>query len=316
MQDIERIPALEGAHRIQWRRVFLESVLAIAGALLITWLIAIYHLYPRIPNISIVYLLPVLLFSVLFGRLSAILTAIVAFLSFDFFLVPPFYTLTIDRAEDWIALVIFLITALLTSQIAEVMRRRTEEARLRERESRILYEVIRIVNMQELLEDELGVIMLALRRVFAPWGIDQCGLLLPDAQGALSLLADSSMEVDAMKLLPEEQATAVSVLQQGLAKEERTAPPPEKSGEGIAYYKQTGPVTTTRFLPLKIGEQVVAVLCLRLHRPVSWLANLDSMHEGLRSSNTRVDFFWTFLEQATSLIERAQLRSVVRSRQQ
>src|SRR5947209_551203 len=100
MQDIERIPALEGVRGIQWQRVFLESVLAIAGALLITWLIAIYHLYPRIPNISIIYLLPVLLFAVLLGRLSAILTAIVAFLSFDFFLVPPFYTFTIDRAEE------------------------------------------------------------------------------------------------------------------------------------------------------------------------------------------------------------------------
>src|SRR5450432_843772 len=167
MQEIERIPTLEGAARIQWRRVFVEIVLAIGSAILITWLIDIYQLYPRIPNISIVYLLPVLLLAVTFGRLGAIVTAIAAFLAFDFFLVPPFYTFTIDRPEDWIALIIFLITALLTSQLAEVMRQRSEEARIRAREARILYEVIRIVNMQEQFEDQLAVIALAVRRVFA-----------------------------------------------------------------------------------------------------------------------------------------------------
>lgn len=314
MQEIERIPTLEGATRIQWRRVFVEIALAIGSALLITWLIDIYQLYPHIPNISIVYLLPVLLLAVTFGRLGAIVTAVTAFLAFDFFLVPPFYTFTIDRPEDWIALIIFLITALLTSQLAEVMRQRSEEARLRAREARILYEVVRIVNLQEQLEDQLAVIALAIRRVFAHWGIAECALLLPDEQGNLSVHIDSSMDVDDMKLSPEELATALSVLQQGDMREMRIAPAAEADNTGVTYYKQMGSVTTTRFLPLKAGEQVTAVLCLHLQHPVSWFASIASMQEEQQRSNNRLEFFQTFLEEAASLIERAHLRAVVHAK--
>lgn len=316
MQNIERIPTLESSEGIQWRRVLVEILLAIVSALLITWLIDIYQLYPRIPNISIVYLLPVLLLAVTFGRLGAIVTSVTAFLAFDFFLVPPFYTLTIDRPEDWIALIIFLITALLTSQLAEVMRLRNAEARQREREARILYEVIRIVNLQEQFEDQLAVIVLALRRVFAPWGINECALLLPDEQGSLSLHIDSSMDVDDMKLSPEEQATALSVFKQGAMREMRAAPVSESSDTGVTYYKQISPVTVTRFIPLKTGEQVVAVLCLHLHHTAAWFESIASMQDEEQHANNHLQFFQTFLEEATSLIERAHLRSVVQTRLQ
>jgi K+-sensing histidine kinase KdpD len=289
MQNIERIPTLEGSARIQWRRVFVELLLALASTLLITWLIDIYQLYPRIPNISIVYLLPVLLLAVTFGRLGAVVAALAAFLAFDFFLVPPFYTFIIDRPEDWIALCIFLITALLTSQLAEVMRQRNAEARLREREARILYEVIRIVNL--------------------------CALLLPDEQGNLSLHIDSSMDIEDVKLAPEELATALSVLKQGDIREMRIGPASQVSDDGIMHYQQVGPVTTTRFLPLKIGEQIVAVLCLHLQHAAPWFSSIASMQEEQQHTNNHMEFFQTFLEEATSLIERAQLRSLVRSQQ-
>jgi two-component system sensor histidine kinase KdpD len=315
MQNIERIPTLEGSARIQWRRVFVELLLALASTLLITWLIDIYQLYPRIPNISIVYLLPVLLLAVTFGRLGAVVAALAAFLAFDFFLVPPFYTFIIDRPEDWIALCIFLITALLTSQLAEVMRQRNAEARLREREARILYEVIRIVNLQEQFEDQLTVIALAMRRVFASWGIDECALLLPDEQGNLSLHIDSSMDIEDVKLAPEELATALSVLKQGDIREMRIGPASQVSDDGIMHYQQVGPVTTTRFLPLKIGEQIVAVLCLHLQHAAPWFSSIASMQEEQQHTNNHMEFFQTFLEEATSLIERAQLRSLVRSQQ-
>ncbi len=75
-------------------------------------------------------------------------------------------------------------------------------------------------------------------------------------------------------------------------------------------------MTTARFLPLKIGAQVVAVLCLHLHHPVSWFASIASMQEEQQHSNNHLEFFQTFLEEATSLIERAHLRSVVQAQRQ
>ena len=68
--------------------------------MLVTGVIFAFQLYPRIPNISIVYLLVVLALASTRGRYAAIFASLVAFLSFDFFLVPPLYVFTISRIEE------------------------------------------------------------------------------------------------------------------------------------------------------------------------------------------------------------------------
>src|SRR5437660_109679 len=75
----------------------------------VTVIIYAYHLYPTIPNISMVYLLLILLLATTRGRYAAIVAAVVAFLAFDFFLVPPLFTFVISRWEEWIALFVFLV---------------------------------------------------------------------------------------------------------------------------------------------------------------------------------------------------------------
>ena len=62
------------------------------------------------------------------GRYAAILASVVAFLSFDFFIVPPLYTFVIYRVEEWIALFVFLVDAILTGQLAAALRLRAKEA--------------------------------------------------------------------------------------------------------------------------------------------------------------------------------------------
>jgi K+-sensing histidine kinase KdpD len=136
MSTIERIPQLPAPPEKSWSRYLIDSLLAVGGALVVTGIIYIFHLYPTIPNISIVYLLVVLALATMRGRYAALVAAVVAFLSFDFFLVPPFYSFTISRWEEWIALFVFLATALITSQLATVTRQSVEQARLREQEAK------------------------------------------------------------------------------------------------------------------------------------------------------------------------------------
>src|SRR4051794_29258341 len=102
MEKGERSPVLEVKKVPRWAQYLLDSVLAIVGSLFVTLIIAVFHLYPRIPNISIVYLLMVLALASTRGRYAAILTSLVAFFSFDFFIVPPLYTFVIARPEEWI----------------------------------------------------------------------------------------------------------------------------------------------------------------------------------------------------------------------
>src|SRR5260370_42363347 len=131
MRTIEQIPQLPVRTGKSWQQYLLDSLLAVGGALMVTGIIYAFHLYPTIPNISIVYLLVILVLASTRGRYAAILAAVIAFFSFAFFLVPPFYTFVIARWEEWIALFVFLVTALVTSQLATVTPQRVDQARLR-----------------------------------------------------------------------------------------------------------------------------------------------------------------------------------------
>src|SRR5579863_673459 len=141
--------------RAHWKRYGGDSLLAIVGALLVTGIIYLFKLYPRIPNISVAYLFIVLALASTRGMFAAVVASVVAFLSFDYFLVPPLYTFTIGKVDEWLALFIFLATAITTGQLASAMRRRAEQARKRARESRILYELLRDTNREGDVERQL-----------------------------------------------------------------------------------------------------------------------------------------------------------------
>jgi PAS domain S-box-containing protein len=148
MRTIERILPIKRNQMVQVFRYLLDSVLACAGPLLVTGVIVVFHLYPGIPNISIVYLLVVLALAIVRGRYAAILSAVVAFLSLALFIVPPLFTFATYLVEEWTALFVFLITAILTGQLAAALRERAEQANRRERETRQLYEVVRATNRE------------------------------------------------------------------------------------------------------------------------------------------------------------------------
>jgi two-component system sensor histidine kinase KdpD len=313
VQAVERIPTLEGRRMFRWPRFLLESVLAIGGSLVVTGFISLFQLYPKIPNISLVYLLVILSLASTLGRYAAVLASVTAFLAFDYFLVPPFYTFVIARWEEWIALFVFLVTALLTSQLSAVMRKRTDQAQQQVREARILYELLRFANTHERLDDLLSVVAYSTVRVFAPWGVSACALLFLNERGTLTTLADASSSNEPFTLSSDELALVTATMTQGRIQEKRSAPPPDKqdSEHKINYYATVGPVTILRYIPLQTDQQVFGVLCLRIQHPVPWFADVARMEKDKDPARpgSRAAFFWTYLEQVTSLIERALLRS-------
>ena len=301
MRAIEQIPQLPVPEEKRWQGYLIDSLLAVGGALAITGIIYAYHLYPTIPNISIVYLLLIVALASTRGRYAAILASVVAFLSFDFFLIPPLYTFVIARWEGWIELVVFLVTALTTSQLATTSRQSVEQARLREREARILYEVGRVINSTDHLDEQLDSIVLSLVRVFSPWGVRECALLLPDKNGMLSISADAPVDIERFILSPAEMAAAEGVMVQGKIWESSQSSPGEQS-------IPPGQSPVLLLIPLKAGSQVVGVLCLRIEHGVSWFASKQRMQEEQEHPSDQSTFFWTFLDQAILVIEQERLR--------
>src|SRR5579864_418909 len=249
MSTIEQIPQLPLQPGKHWQQYLVDSLLALGGSLIVTGIIYAFHLYPTIPNISIVYLLVILALASTRGRYAAILAAVVAFLSFDFFLVPPLYTFVIARSEEWIALFVFLATALVTSQLATVTRQSVEQARLREREATILYETGRVINSTDRLDEQLDSLALSFERVFSTWGVRECAILLPEHDGTLSIQADAPIRIESFLLSPDEMAAAQEVMIQGKMKEVQQSSSPT-SGQNLLL----------RLVPLKTGSQTLGVL--------------------------------------------------------
>jgi K+-sensing histidine kinase KdpD len=302
MRTIEQIPQLPVRPVKSWREYLFDGLLAMGGALAVTGIIYAYHLYPTIPNISIVYLLVILVLASTRGRFAAIVASVVAFLSFDFFLVPPLYSFTISRWEEWIALFAFLVTALITSQLATVAQQSAEQARLREREARILYEAGRVINSTDRLDEQLDSIALSLVRVFSPWGVRECALLLPDKNGTLSIQADAPIRIEHFTLSPEEMTAAREVMAQGVMRDISQASSAAQSASAAS-----GQNALLRLIPLKSHNQVLGVLCLRIEHGVSWFASIQRLQEEQARPTEQSTFFWTFLDEAIMVIERAHL---------
>ncbi len=150
MKQGERILSPEVKKKPGWRRYASDSLLAIAGVALVTGVIAAAHLYSRIPSISLTYLLVIVALASTRGRYASILAALLASFSFDFFIDPPLYTFGFTKLEDELDPLVFLAAAVLTGALTATLRHHAEQARSRERETRLLSERVQeLVSLQE-----------------------------------------------------------------------------------------------------------------------------------------------------------------------
>jgi two-component system sensor histidine kinase KdpD len=316
MNTVEHVLPIERDKTHPWQRYLLDSVLASVGALLVTAIIFSFHLYPLIPNISIVYLLVVIGLASTRGRYAAILASLVAFLSFDFFIVPPLYTFVIYRVEEWVALFVFLVDAILTGQLAAALRLRAKEASRRERETHTLYDLVRVTNRETEPERQLEAIARTVVDVLSPWGVHDCAILQPDASRTLHVQASAYQPPEQITLSSAEQAVAVWVMAHG-----RTMGLYDDSALATstsARFVQRVIVRSTaagravqrslRLIPLKLGEKVVGVLRLRMLDDSRRLMREEHLEEEQTDPHAQTSFFWTFLDQVTALVERARLQ--------
>src|SRR6185312_16306012 len=81
-----------------------------------------------VPNLSLVFVLPVVIAAVSFGWGPALAAAVAGVLAFNFFLIPPRYTLRVADPSNLWALILLLIVAAIVSAVAAQSRRRAMEA--------------------------------------------------------------------------------------------------------------------------------------------------------------------------------------------
>jgi two-component system, OmpR family, sensor histidine kinase KdpD len=133
------------APRLDWRSNTVGVVVAALAVAATTALVYPLAEIAPVVALGVVYLVAVLLVSSVWGGWLGAATALASALAFNFFHIPPTGRLTISEGENWVALGVFFIAALVASTLAERARVRTREAQERRQEADLAAEMARLL---------------------------------------------------------------------------------------------------------------------------------------------------------------------------
>src|SRR4051794_28518696 len=130
--SVRRIGLAEGA----------VAALASAGAVaLVTAAIAVAKPYVPVLSLGVLYVFAVLPVAVAWGLVFAVPVSVASMLAFNWFFLPPTHTFALEDSRNWFALAVYVVTAVVVSELAARARRRATEAEQREAETALLAEI-------------------------------------------------------------------------------------------------------------------------------------------------------------------------------
>src|SRR5512147_2258494 len=147
--------------------------------LFVAAIVFVYREFIRLnpATVGFTLLLAVLVIAAAWGLRYAIFLSIVATLAYNFFFLPPVGTFTIADPQNWVALLAFLITAVIASQLSERARREALNANRRRTELERLY----AFSQQMLATDNvLELVNNIPRKVIEIFGGVACGMFLTE----------------------------------------------------------------------------------------------------------------------------------------
>jgi two-component system sensor histidine kinase KdpD len=146
-----------------------KLALRIAGALtLVAAITALDFLLLKVnsPTAAFTYLLLILGMAARGALRESIVASVASMLCYNYFFLPPIGRLTIADPQNWVALCVFLITAITASQLYANARRRADEASERRQEMERVYEFSRALMIGEGGRSVAAEIALSLAQVF------------------------------------------------------------------------------------------------------------------------------------------------------
>jgi two-component system sensor histidine kinase KdpD len=139
-----------------------EIVLTVGVA---SGLVALLEGVASATSLTVIYLLAVLFVAIRHGEVPGLATALFSVLATNFLFIEPRYQLSVDHSENVVALVVFLIAAVVVGRLAASARQRAAEseeraaiADAREREAQVLADAASMMLVSGGLEGELGTI--------------------------------------------------------------------------------------------------------------------------------------------------------------
>lgn len=130
----------------------LAAVAAVTAAVAIGMLAE--HMMP-FPNLSMFFLLAVLVSALRFGLWSAVLASVLSFLAYNYFFLEPRFTLTVAQPHELLSLLTFLVVAVVTGSLTGRLQEQAKANRQRADATQSLYDFSRKLAGAKKLDDVL-----------------------------------------------------------------------------------------------------------------------------------------------------------------
>jgi len=101
-----------------------------------------------------------------FGTGPILLSATLSALIWDFFFIPPPYTLHVDKPEDMLMLIMFFIIALLSGVLTSRIKRQEMKIRIREERTNALYQLTRELSTATGIEEVINIAVNDIKKYF------------------------------------------------------------------------------------------------------------------------------------------------------
>src|SRR5437773_2594823 len=153
----------------------IQTLARVLGTLLIIAGITAFHFFifnqANSTTVAMTFLLATLGVATAWGLLEAIIASLASMLCFNFFFLPPIFTFYLADTQNWVALFVFLVTAVVASQLSTSVKQRALEATRRREEMERLYELSRALMLVDKQSSTAGQISQRIAQVFAVDGV-------------------------------------------------------------------------------------------------------------------------------------------------
>lgn len=230
---------------------------AVVGVAIVTVCIAGARTILRVENLSLSYLLVVLWLAATFGRWPAVLASVLAFLTYDFFFIPPLYHFAIADQTQWLALSALLITSLVLGHVTASAQSHARAALESQQRTETLYAISQLIVSAPEYAPLLDALAHRIVATFAPAGVRASAIFLPDEHGHLAARATAEptsadpSNTDLFQTMDRERAAqAVWAFEHGAA----------VGGFVTLPAAQSSHTPLSFFVPLRSGKRAIGVL--------------------------------------------------------
>jgi two-component system sensor histidine kinase KdpD len=232
-----RLPALNA----QFRSGPVDYLWAVAAVGVVAGISAIVSPIVDYHSVALLLLFAVSSLGLFVGRGPVLLAAALSALVWDFFFIPPRFTLAVSTLDDVLLMGMYFIIALVIGTLTSRLRRQARTIQSREVRTEALYALAREVASAVTMDDVLKAAVLQTEQVFDA----QVAFLLPDENGQL---AAQPHPVSTLPLTEKERSVAAWVFQ---------------NRKAAGRFTDTLPMAEARYLPLVSPHGVVGVMGVR-----------------------------------------------------